>query len=631
LRTCIYFSLIALFNLIPNVYGSNKDKITNLHNILSHINGKKYALVVGINKYTSIMPLEAAVNDAKEVSKRLAELNFQVTTLLDSQATLKNIRYELGTKFARTNQNDQIVIYFAGHGISEKLHNKKMEGYILPVGVNIKDLYSSAISMNELKDLTARIPARHILFIFDSCYSGLGLTRDINIVGVNETMQQHLESLAGQRAVYMITAGKSNEVAREFQGHGLFTLNFLDGIAGAADNQPKDGIVQASELGRYLAKKVSKDTRNEQNPQHGLIEGNGDFFFPLMDDDPVRLRESILSRLTVQSNEISKRQNIQNEFDKHMNQIIASEKTYRDEFDKTISALDEQIKQKQLEVEQLTKDMSNFSEHSITREQYNKMKFLNTGIEVDILKIFPDLKSAENYLTEAFGYVSNRPLNLAVYEQFIPLNIRKKLRSKNTYPTKIKSFTSTKSKDHWILNPRAKHLFSGCLYHDISSGYIDAIYIKTITPSLILSRLKRVNSTLNQDNSTYIKSLIYSIKDIDANDKLLLFSQFSDRIIARYGKPTKLGKSIYMDNWKTNKIPMYKEMIWEDEYVVLKLTGGRSTIIITITNKNPIINEIFKQAIKLCEAEQLILLKERIESMADLEREKTKKASKLDF
>lgn len=624
------FNIIILLSWIPNSYGTNQKQITNTKKIMAHINGKKFALVIGIDKYPT-MPLEAAVNDAKAVSKRLSELNFQVTTLLDSQATLKNIRHELGTKFSLTSPNDQIVIYFAGHGITEKLHSKKMVGYILPVNANIKDLYTTAISMNELRDLTARIPAKHILFAFDSCYSGLGLTRSIKVVSANESLQQHLESLAESRAVYMITAGKATEVAREFRGHGLFTLHFLDGIAGAADTDPKDKIVQASELGRYLASVVSNETNREQNPQHGMIEGDGDFLFPLMDDDPIRLRKSLLSRLSVQSDEILKRKNIQDEFNKQMNLIIKSEKVYRDEYDRKVSELDVQIKKKQAEVLQLTKSMTDISKSATTREQYNLMKFLNTGVEIDILKVFPDLKATKIYFTKALGYKGKKPLNLKTYKRWIPDQIKKKLKIENAYPTKVESYTSKYKNSHWLLTPYYKTLKIKEYSYKLAPGYIDHVKIKTITPSIILSQLNQINSPLNQNNTTYIEEIKYVIDNITSNKKLLLFNQFSDRMIARYGKPTNYGKKIKVSNWKTGRESQYREMIWEDKYVNLRISGYYSSIYIYIKNTSQIIKEIYKQAINICEAEQLVLLKGRIEKMADLERRKTHKAKKLDF
>ena len=262
----IFITFIATCFLIGQSQATSQiDRGITIKKIKSHLTGKKYALVVGIDSYKT-MPLEAAVADAKDVSKRLKELNFDVTSLLNEKATLKEIRHVLGTKFSMLSKNDQVVIYFAGHGVTEKLHNNKIVGYILPVDVNIKDLYSSAISMKELRGLTARIPAKHVLYVFDSCYSGLGLTRSINYNASKKDLDLYLSELAGKRAVYMITAGKADEVAREVQGHGLFTLQFLDGIAGAADNDPKDGIVQSSELGKFIAQKVSGDTGKDRTP-----------------------------------------------------------------------------------------------------------------------------------------------------------------------------------------------------------------------------------------------------------------------------------------------------------------------------------------------------------------------------
>jgi len=146
---------------------------------------------------------------------------------------------------------------------------------MIPVDVDLRNVYATAISMTQLRELTRRIPAKHILYVFDSCYSGLGLTR-----ATTTYTSKYLATLAGKRAVYMITAGKAGEVAREIGQHGIFTLNFLDGIAGAADTNPKDEVVQASELGVYLARVVSKNNKNKQNQQHGLLEGDGDFLFP---------------------------------------------------------------------------------------------------------------------------------------------------------------------------------------------------------------------------------------------------------------------------------------------------------------------------------------------------------------
>jgi uncharacterized caspase-like protein len=623
-------SVVVLLGLVLYSHAADPKQGADIERIMSHINGKKFALVVGINAYRT-MPLEAAVNDAKAVSKRLSELNFQVTTLLDAEATLQSIRHELGTKFSMTNPNDQIVIYFAGHGVTEELHDKSIQGYILPVDADIKDLYTTAISMKELRNLTARIPAKHILFAFDSCYSGLGLKRAIKVAGSRERMQEHLESLAGSRGVYMITAGKANEVAREFRGHGLFTLHFLDGIAGAADTEPKDNIVQGTELGQYLAEVVATETNREQNPQHGLIEGDGDFLFPLTDDDPVRLRESVLVRLTTEADVLLSRKSIQEAYSQQMKLLLDSEKVYRDEYDRKVKDLDAQIQEKQKEIMELSKSISEAGKSSTTREQYNLMKFLNTGIEVDILKVFPTLKDAEEYFSHAFGYKGSKPLSLKKYDRWCPDEVTKSLRTKNSYPTKISSYTSTRESTHWLRKAQSVNLYTKSRRYTLTSGYVGSARVRLLTPSLVLSRLDQIDAPLKQDQSTYIKKISYTIPSITSNNKLLMFNQFTDRMIARYGNPTGYGKEIWVSNWKTDRKSKYREMIWEDENVVLKVSGERDSIYVHIKNKSRVFDEIYNQAVKMCEAEQLILLKQRIEKMAELERSKTLKAKSLEF
>jgi len=546
--------------------------IGRLDPVIKNTYKNKRALVIGINAYPD-MPLEAAVADATAVSKRLKELNFEVTTLIDSQATKHRIQSELGTRLARTTEDDQVLIYFAGHGVSENLHNNKLEGYILPVDVNLKDLYATAISMTELRDLTHRIPAKHILYVFDSCYSGLGLTR-----ATTSYTPKYLSKLAGKRAAYMITAGKAGEVAREVGKHGIFTLNFLDGIAGAADSNT-DNVVQASELGIYLARAVSKDTKNEQTPQHGLLEGDGDFLFPLQDDDPIRLKESQLVKLNRQTLILSKRQDLQTKFDEIEKQIQESDKTVRIQSQKKIAALDKQIQKKQAELAKLSKAARLISTADLNRSAYSVMRFLNTGIEFNILKTFPNLEKAEQYYSKVFGM-----------ELYLDQNgnqkddERKILLSRN--PIELEKL----------------------------SGIISSVIIETETISNVLKDIKDIDSELRNNHTSFVKAIYLVIKDIDK--KRLTFEQIKKRLIARYGKPTSINDySNYLINWKTGKKKGYNMHIWSDKEVSLKLTPGKysyfsyNKISIVLNNNSSILKSFYDQAYKIAKAQELIIEK----------------------
>lgn len=592
--------------------------------------GKKRALVIGINAYQS-MPLEAAVADAQAVTKRLQELNFEVTTVLDQDATIMRLRSELGTKLSQSGENDQVVIYFAGHGITEKLPGGKVEGYILPVDVNLRDVYATAISMKELRDLTSRIPAKHLVYVFDSCYSGLGLTRSVKNGLQEPDFQVYMENMAGQRAVYLISAGKADEVAREVGGHGLFTMHFLDGIAGAADQAPQDGIVQASELGAYLASAVSRDTDGSQNPQHGLLEGDGDFLFPLQDDDPIRLRQSMLAKLTMNATEFMRRKTLQDQFNQIQDNLKQSAAASQDSFSREIAKLDEQIKAKQAEIEKLNKEISSGATVNLNQQSYSKMKFPNTGLEFDVLEVFPNFEACRTKLNEVFGITGqNQSWTPEIWGTELRDSVRNgivgRLKAANPYQSKVPSYIGTAQPNHL----QRKGFLRG-------KGVVNDLYITLFSPRILVKNITKIPTTMKNDQSIFIRSIVLYINDIDSNDKLLTFDMLRDRLVARYGPATSLGEGFSIKNWKTGNRQKRQEHFWEDDSVKLVLNNGNGCsgdsdqLGITLYNKTPIFQQLIDQACKIFEAEEFVLLKERIEAMAETERQQAEKAKAINF
>lgn len=238
---------------------------------------KSWAVVIGINKYEKWPGLEYAVNDATSVKKRLEELGFdEIITLMDHEATKYNITQVLGDRLPRQVQKeDRVLIFFAGHGQTENIGGRQY-GYIIPVDGDIRNYYSSAISMAQVREFSKRIPAKHIYYVIDACYSGLGLSR--SGPRFSPSMKGYLKKVTSLPAVQMITAGGKGEQVLEADGHGLFTEYFLNGIEGQADADD-DGVVTASELGAYLRPSVSKASEQKQTPLFGSLEGEGEFVF----------------------------------------------------------------------------------------------------------------------------------------------------------------------------------------------------------------------------------------------------------------------------------------------------------------------------------------------------------------
>ncbi|MBN1310650.1 MAG: caspase family protein [Anaerolineae bacterium] len=238
---------------------------------LSHYE-HSYALVIGINAYKKLPPLQSAVHDAKAVAHTLAEkLGFEVTLLLDAKATRDAILSYVSSTFSDTHPDDRVLIYFAGHGITRRTTSGDNVGLLMPYGATPKQ-YHQAIEMDHLIDQSKFIPAKHILFILDACFSGLAMTR------AGDTSGCLLQDLMTRRAVQAIAAGQEDQMVADFSGpggHSIFTGLLLERLG-----QP-GGLLTGNELGLYLQRQVGIHTKSRQTPHFGHLLGSqgGDFVF----------------------------------------------------------------------------------------------------------------------------------------------------------------------------------------------------------------------------------------------------------------------------------------------------------------------------------------------------------------
>ena len=239
--------------------------------------GRSFAVVIGINKYEKWPGLEFAVADAGAVKDSLQKTGFDdITVILDQDATQRRILTELFHELPqKVERNDRVLFYFAGHGQTANTPGGGKKGYIIPVDAEADSYASTAISMEQIRSLSSRIAAKHIFYVMDCCYSGLGLNRS---TGVWPGISDYLRKVSAMRVVQSITAGGQGEQVQEKEGHGLFTSYFLKAIEGDADLN-KDNVVTGTELGAYLRPTVSNASRQTQTPLFGRLEGEGEFLF----------------------------------------------------------------------------------------------------------------------------------------------------------------------------------------------------------------------------------------------------------------------------------------------------------------------------------------------------------------
>ena len=250
---------------------------------------ESWAAIVGIDDYVNWQKLEYAAHDAQGVKDMLIQkYNFKpdhVFTLLNGQATRQNILSLLGDKLGdptMVQHEDRVFVFFAGHGATRRLASGRELGYIIPVDADLTDFEGTAISMTNFQDISEAIPAKHVLFVMDSCYSGLALTRG---GGQLPSTQNYLNEISSREARQMFTAGEADQQVADNgpNGHSVFTWTLLQGLDGRADLN-NDGVITATELAAYVAPAVS--ALSHQTPTFGNLPGTegGDFIFNLKHD-----------------------------------------------------------------------------------------------------------------------------------------------------------------------------------------------------------------------------------------------------------------------------------------------------------------------------------------------------------
>jgi hypothetical protein len=240
--------------------------------------GNYHALVIGNGAYRYLPKLDTAVADADAVAAILRDqYHFDVTLIRN--ATRYDILSALNRMRADLTEDDNLLIYYAGHGELDKVN---MRGQWLPIDAE-RNSTANWISNVAITDILNAMNARHVMVVSDSCYSG-ALTRStlasLDAALSEKKRQVWLETLASKRSRTALTSGGLAPVLDAGGGgHSVFAHAFLDILA------QNDNILEGQRLYQEISARVTYAARNyqfEQLPQYAPIKfaGHeaGDFF-----------------------------------------------------------------------------------------------------------------------------------------------------------------------------------------------------------------------------------------------------------------------------------------------------------------------------------------------------------------
>ncbi|OFW82574.1 MAG: hypothetical protein A2018_07620 [Alphaproteobacteria bacterium GWF2_58_20] len=222
-------------------------------------------LSIGIDAYTSVPRLANAGNDARAVARQL-EKDYGFETRLLTDPGRQEMMTALRKFSASAGASDNLVIYYAGHGIRD--HGG---GYWLPRDSHA-DSPESWISISDITALLEQSAARKILVISDSCYAGT-MTRTVkdDPADISGILGQKLR----QRSRIALTSGGLEPVSDGRGGHSVFASALLETLG-----QQGRGPLTGTQL--YLSATGRMDTAG-QEPEYANIPAaghdGGDFIF----------------------------------------------------------------------------------------------------------------------------------------------------------------------------------------------------------------------------------------------------------------------------------------------------------------------------------------------------------------
>ncbi len=243
--------------------------------------GRNLIVTIGIDDYTGWRKLHNAVADARGVRDLFVDrLSYTepIKPLINADATQDNIAALIqDTLPAVLKDDDSLVIFFAGHGHTEKrtaAGRTINTGYLIPVDAKapVDGKFSSYIKLGAFLDDVSKLPARHVLLILDACYSGFALDENIEIL--RDGTPRYTEDLSRRVSRRIMTSAMADQPAQDngpVPNHSLFTGTLIEALdPGRADEQVK-GFVTSSELALYVQLTVGSWSGSKQTPDFGAF------------------------------------------------------------------------------------------------------------------------------------------------------------------------------------------------------------------------------------------------------------------------------------------------------------------------------------------------------------------------
>src|SRR5262245_45331793 len=223
--------------------------------------GHRIAILIGNSEFPKEPSLSALRCPQRDVEGLAAALTAQETGLFADPLTFINQPHhtalrEINRVFTQASRQDQILIYYSGHGKQDNAGSL----HLATADTEVDALETTSIAVDSFRRLIDNYACKQVALILDCCFGGAA-GKDFLKGGVDDQLQQ-----VG-RGIYVLTASTATQTAREKDGdeYSLLTKHILHGIAHGEADQDADGLVSMDDLYEYVRARVPREA-----PQHPM-------------------------------------------------------------------------------------------------------------------------------------------------------------------------------------------------------------------------------------------------------------------------------------------------------------------------------------------------------------------------
>jgi hypothetical protein len=226
------------------------------------------ALVIGISKYREkqIPEVKYATRDAEVVARYLENVGCiprsNIKVLTDDKATKSDLEAHVNDWIKRrVTKNSTVFVYYAGHGSPGPSGS---EAFIVPYEGH-PDFPSQLYSLQKMYDSLGRLPARVVVVMLDSCFSG-AKGRSITGEGTRPIVMSFENPVLDSGKILVMAASSGSQMSSDYEraSHGLFTYYLLRGLRGEASAN-SEGTVELGSLYGFVKKNVAETASVELN------------------------------------------------------------------------------------------------------------------------------------------------------------------------------------------------------------------------------------------------------------------------------------------------------------------------------------------------------------------------------